>query len=146
MLAHVRPRIAVAFGELVPVMRGALSAARLPISVLVHDVAAETTPCTPLARVLASNDLDSFAEPELQPADLAAVLLSSGDDGLPKGVRLTHGYLTAAARQAGTPFLHSLGMIGSLCARLHAGAQIVASPTWDAERTLELAAAAEELA
>jgi acyl-CoA synthetase (AMP-forming)/AMP-acid ligase II len=137
VLDYVRPSIAVAFGESVSVVLGALSAARLPIGVLVHDVAPETTPCTTLARLLASADGDPLADPELQPSDLAAVLLSKVTGGPPKVVRLTHGELAAAAAASA----NALGILGSLCAALHAGAPLVTAPTSVTERVLEAPAA-----
>jgi acyl-CoA synthetase (AMP-forming)/AMP-acid ligase II len=133
VLAYVRPSIAVAFGESVSIGRGALSAARHPIGVLVHDVAPETTPCTLLARLLASADGDPLADPELQASDLAAVLLSKVTGGPPKVVRLTHGELAAAAAASA----NALGILGSFCAALHAGAPLVTAPTADTERVLE---------
>jgi acyl-CoA synthetase (AMP-forming)/AMP-acid ligase II len=133
VLAYVRPSIAVAFGESVSVVRGALSAACHPIDVLVHDVAPETTPCTPLARLLASADGDPLADPEIQPSDLAAVLLSKVTGGPPKVVRLTHGELAAVAAASA----NALGILGSFCAALHAGAPLVTAPTSDTERVLE---------
>jgi acyl-CoA synthetase (AMP-forming)/AMP-acid ligase II len=102
---------------------------------------------------------DPFAVPDLAPRDLAALPFSSGTGGLPKGIRLTHGNLAAAAAQAnaclgtgcpvdseavvlaGAPFFHSLGLTLMLCGPLLAGATIVTVPRPDLERILELVAA-----
>jgi acyl-CoA synthetase (AMP-forming)/AMP-acid ligase II len=78
----------------------------------------------------------------------------AGTGGLPKGVRLTHGNLTAAAAQlatslelgsrsaalAGTAFFHAIGLGLGLCAPLSLGAPIVTVPVPAAERVLELVA------
>ena len=96
---------------------------------------------TPIEALLAFDAGDPYAEPDLGPDDLAAVPFSSGTGGLPKGVRLTHGNLAAAAEQgaaafraggaydersvvlAAAPFFHSIGLALMLCAPLtHRGA------------------------
>ena len=84
---------------------------------------------------------------------------SSGTGGLPKGVRLTHGNLAAAAEQAisafrsggaydersvvlaGAPFFHSIGLTLMLCAPLRLGATIVTIPSPSSSRSLDLIAA-----
>ena len=78
---------------------------------------------------------------------------SSGTGGLPKGVRLTHGNLAAAAEQAisalrsggafdersvvlaGAPFFHSIGLALMLCAPLCLGATIVTLPRPSSSRS-----------
>ena len=83
---------------------------------------------------------------------------SSGTGGLPKGVRLTHGNLAAAAAQAvsafrsggaydehsvvlaGAPFFHSMGLALMLSAPLSLGATIVTTPVPRVEPLLELIA------
>ena len=109
-------------------------------------VGGEAAGATPLEALLALADGDPYAEPDLRPEDLAAVPFSSGTGGLPKGVRLTHGNLAAAAEQAisafrsggaydersvvlaGAPFFHSIGLTLMLCAPLRLGATIVTLP------------------
>ena len=84
---------------------------------------------------------------------------SSGTGGLPKGVRLTHGNLVAAAEQgaaafrsagaydersvvlAAAPFFHSIGLALTLCAPLSIGAEIVTLPRPALEPLLALVAA-----
>jgi acyl-CoA synthetase (AMP-forming)/AMP-acid ligase II len=154
LLARLPIRLTVASESSVHVVRGALSAARIDAEVLVHaDPGA--SPCTPLGAVLGANGGGNpYAEPALDPEDLALVPFSSGVGGLPKGVRLTHGNLAAGAAQiatifaagapfdadsvmlAGAPFSHALGLYLSLCAPLHVGARIVIAPGPGVDRTV----------
>ena len=103
MLARAAPRAAIAFAPLARSMRGALASAGL------HDVdlavlGGDAGEATPIEALLALGAGDPYAEPDLRPDDLAAVPFSSGTGGLPKGVRLTHGNLAAAAEQGATAF------------------------------------------
>jgi acyl-CoA synthetase (AMP-forming)/AMP-acid ligase II len=136
----------VASGPLVARVVDARRAARIAAEVVVGDEAESTGG-------------DVFAEPRPASDDLAVVLFSSGTGGLPKGVRLSHGNLAAAASRlvsvlgstgsfdagsvalAGAPFFHAMGLGGSLCAPLTAGARIVTHPVLETERILALTAA-----
>jgi len=96
VLASAAPRAAIAFAPLAPSVRGAFASAGL------HDIdlaviGGEADDATPIEALLGLEAGDPYAEPDLGPDDLAAVPFSSGTGGLPKGVRLTHGNLAAAA-------------------------------------------------
>ena len=52
---------------------------------------------TSYADFLAAGD-ESFAGPEIGPADLIAIIYTSGTTGMPKGCMLSHGYYTHAPR------------------------------------------------
>ena len=122
-------------------------------------VGGEAAGATPIEALLALDAGDPYAEPDLAPDDLAAVPFSSGTSGLPKGVRLTHGNLAAAAEQgicavgsgggydersvvlAGAPFFHSIGLTLMLCGPLRLGATIVTLPRPVLQPLLELVAA-----
>ena len=102
VLAGAVPRLAIAFAPFAGQMRGALDTAGLD-DVVLAVVGGEAAGASPLEGLLGSED-DPYAEPDLGPGDLAAVPFSSGTGGLPKGVRLTHGNLAAAASQAVSAF------------------------------------------
>jgi acyl-CoA synthetase (AMP-forming)/AMP-acid ligase II len=132
VLAGTTPRLAIAFAPFAGRIREALDSAGLD-DVVLAAVGGEAADATPLETLLTLEG-DPFAEPALSPEDLAAVPFSSGTGGLPKGVRLTHGNLAAAAEQAisafrsggaydersvvlaGAPFFHSIGLALMLCA------------------------------
>ena len=87
----------------------------------------------------------------LEPHMLALLPYSSGTSGQPKGVMLTHGNLSIAARQANhalrtsdtdvvlalPPFHHILGFVPLLCASLVAGACVVCVARFDFEQILQ---------
>ena len=157
VLAGTAPRLAIAFSPFAGRMREALNSAGLD-DVVLATVGGEAADATPLEALLTVEG-DPYAEPDLQPDDLAAVPFSSGTGGLPKGVRLTHGNLAAAAEQAisafrsggaydersvvlaGAPFFHSIGLSLMLCAPLRLGATIVTFPLPQLEPLLDLIAA-----
>jgi acyl-CoA synthetase (AMP-forming)/AMP-acid ligase II len=157
VLARAVPKLAIAFTPFVPQVAGALEAAAVDVEVVAVGGEAEGT--TPIAAVMASDGADALAEPALRPSDLAAVPFSSGTGGLPKGVRLTHGNLAAAAAQAvagfqsggsydedsvvlaGVPFFHSMGLALMLCAPLTLGAHLVTLPVPQLDRLLPLVTA-----
>jgi acyl-CoA synthetase (AMP-forming)/AMP-acid ligase II len=121
----------------------------------------ETTgAATPIEALLTANAGDPLTEPDLEPSDLAMLPFSSGTGGLPKGIRLTHGNLAAAAAQgnaclgaagaavdrdavvlAGAPFFHSMGLSLMLAGPLLGGATIVTMARPELELCLALAAA-----
>lgn len=150
LLGRVRPRIVLAFESLVPVVRGALSESGIDAEVVVHGEAGDA----PLMRLLGSAGEDPFAEPGIEPGDLAVTPFSSGTGGLPKGVRLTHRNLSAASAHvvmsvgltsdsvslAAAPVFHAMGLVSSLCAPLSVGARIVTLPVPRTRRILELIA------
>ncbi len=158
VLARAAPRAAIAFAPLARSMRGALASAGLH-NVDLAVLGGDAGEATPIEALLALGAGDPYAEPDLGPDDLAAVPFSSGTGGLPKGVRLTHGNLAAAAEQGATafraggdydersivlaaaPFFHSIGLTLMLCAPLRLGAQIVTLPRPALEPLLELVAA-----
>ena len=158
VLARAVPRLAIAFAPFAPQVRDALRTAGLD-DVELAVVGGEAADATPIEALLALDAGDSYAEPVLAPGDLAAVPFSSGTSGLPKGVRLTHGNLAAAAAQAisgfraggtydessvvlaGAPFFHSIGLALMLCAPLTLGATIVTVPIPQLETILGLVAA-----
>jgi acyl-CoA synthetase (AMP-forming)/AMP-acid ligase II len=158
VLARAAPRAAIAFAPLAGRARSALAGAGL------HDVdlavlGGDAGDATPIEALLGFDAGDPYAEPDLGPDDLAAVPFSSGTGGLPKGVRLTHGNLAAAAEQgasafraagaydqrsvvlAAAPFFHSIGLALMLCAPLRVGAAIVTLPRPALEPLLALVAA-----
>ena len=158
VLAGAVPRAAIAFAPVAPIVRAALSRAGLhgvDLAVLGGDAA----DATPIEALLSFDAGDRYAEPDLRDDDLAAVPFSSGTGGLPKGVRLTHGNLVAAAEQgaaafrsagaydersvvlAAAPFFHSIGLALTLCAPLSIGAEIVTLPRPALEPLLALVAA-----
>jgi acyl-CoA synthetase (AMP-forming)/AMP-acid ligase II len=144
VLARAVPRTAIAFARFAPGVAGALDGLGLDAEVIV--VGGEVEGATPIQALVASDAGDPFAEPDLQPSDLAAVPFSSGTGGLPKGIRLTHGNLAAAGAQgnaclaagspvddgavflAAAPFFHSFGLGLVLCGSLLGGAAIVTVP------------------
>jgi acyl-CoA synthetase (AMP-forming)/AMP-acid ligase II len=150
LLARVRPRLAVASTSLAPAVRDALASAGLDAEVSVHGGGDGA----PLERLLVRRGDHCGWEPRLAPGTLALVPFSSGTGGLPKGVRLTHGGVAAAAAQGaealsldahsvlltGAPFFHALGLVLGLCAPLRAGAQVVTLPVPRTEPILELIA------
>jgi acyl-CoA synthetase (AMP-forming)/AMP-acid ligase II len=156
VLSTALPRAAIAFGPLAPVLRGALGEAGGDADLFV--IGGEADGATPIGALLADPG-DAYAEPDLDPGGLAALPFSSGTGGLPKGIRLTHGNLAAAAAQAntcmsagaavdedavflaGAPFFHSIGLALMLCGPLLAGATIVTVPRPELGAMLELAAA-----
>ena len=157
VLAGAVPRLAIAFAPFAGRMREALDSAGLD-DVVLAGVGGEAADATPLEALL-TPDGDPYAEPDLATGDLAAVPFSSGTGGLPKGVRLTHGNLAAAAEQAisafrssgdydersvvlaGAPFFHSIGLALMLCAPLRLGATIVTLPRPELDPLLDLIAA-----
>jgi acyl-CoA synthetase (AMP-forming)/AMP-acid ligase II len=150
VLARVRPRLAVAAGPAVALVRDALEAVGVAPEVVAPG---HVEQATSLERLLERGG-DPFAEPHLAPGDLAVVPFSSGTGGLPKGVRLTHGNLAASSAQVATslgfdagtvalaavPFSHVMGLGLSLCVPLRVGAPIVTLPVPDSGRVLELIA------
>jgi acyl-CoA synthetase (AMP-forming)/AMP-acid ligase II len=155
VLARAVPKLAIVYAPLVPQVTEALRAAQLDVEVVAVGGEAEGT--TPIVALLAP-DADPLAEAALDPSDLAAVPFSSGTGGLPKGVRLTHGNLAAAAAQAvagfqaagpydersvvlaGVPFFHSMGLALMLCAPLTLGARVVTLPVPQLDPVLHLIA------
>ena len=158
VLARATPRAAIAFSPVAPTVRAALTRAGLrdvDMAVLGGDAGDET----PIQALLALDAGDPYAEPDLEPDDLAAVPFSSGTGGLPKGVRITHGNLAAAAEHgvaafraagpfdersvvlAGVPYFHAIGLALMLSAPLVVGATLVSLPRPVVEPLLELVAA-----
>jgi acyl-CoA synthetase (AMP-forming)/AMP-acid ligase II len=158
VLAGAAPRLAIAFAPFADAVRGALGTAGLD-DVELAVVGGGADDATPIEALLALDAGDPYAEPAMGPQDLAAVPFSSGTSGLPKGVRLTHGNLAAAAAQAisgfraggtydehcvvlaGAPFFHSVGLALMLCAPLTLGATILTVPIPQLEAILGLVAA-----
>jgi acyl-CoA synthetase (AMP-forming)/AMP-acid ligase II len=158
VLARAAPRAAIAFAPLAGNVRAALASAGLR-QVDLAVLGGDPGDATPIEALMAFDAGEPYAEPDLGPDDLAAVPFSSGTGGLPKGVRLTHGNLVAAAEHgtqafraggaydersvvlAGAPFFHSIGLALTLCAPLRLGARIVTLPRPALEPVLELAAA-----
>jgi acyl-CoA synthetase (AMP-forming)/AMP-acid ligase II len=157
VLARAEPRAAVAFAPFVPRVRGALDELALDAEVFV--VGGEAEGATPFDALLGADAGDPFAEPELAPGDLAAVPFSSGTGGLPKGIRVSHGNLAAAAAQGtvavgaggamdadavvlgAAPFFHAIGLTLMLCGSLVTGAKLVTVPLPQLEPILALIAA-----
>jgi acyl-CoA synthetase (AMP-forming)/AMP-acid ligase II len=155
VLARAVPRLAIAFAPLAPAVTEALRTAAIDVELVVVG----DGDGTPIEALLDADPGDPYAEPALSPADLAAVPFSSGTGGLPKGVRLTHGNLTAAAAQGNValstggpvdehavflaiaPFFHSVGLGLVLGGALLSGARIVTLPIPKLDATLALAAA-----
>ena len=157
VLAHAIPRAAIAFAPFASQVTGALEQLRADAEVIV--VGGDVEGATAIEALLASSAAaDPYAEPDLDPRDLAAVPFSSGTGGLPKGIRLTHGNLAAAGAQgnaclaaaaavdaeavilAAVPFFHSIGLGLMLCGSLLGGAAIVTVPLPQIERILALVA------
>jgi acyl-CoA synthetase (AMP-forming)/AMP-acid ligase II len=152
VLARAIPSLAVAFAPMAPTVADALHAAAPGVELVVAGGE------TPLEEQLAGGPGDPYVEPDLSPAQLAAVPFSSGTGGLPKGVRLTHGNLAAGAAQAiaalstgepldadavilaGAPFFHSIGLTLMLSGGLVAGATIVTVPIPKLDAMLPLVA------
>jgi acyl-CoA synthetase (AMP-forming)/AMP-acid ligase II len=142
VLDGVRPRLGIAFAPLAPVVRGAFDGAGVEAELFVVG----DGDGAPLAELLSEPEGDVFAASEIESEDLAAVPFSSGTGGLPKGVRLTHGNVGAAAATAiealssggeldkravvlaCAPFFHALGMTLNLAGPLAAGARVVTLP------------------
>jgi acyl-CoA synthetase (AMP-forming)/AMP-acid ligase II len=155
VLESAPPRLANAYGPLAAPVGAALRAAAPDAELFV----AGGDGGTPIEALLAADAGDPYAEPDLCPSDLASVPFSSGTGGLPKGVRVTHGNLTAAAAQGiaalstggplderavvlgGAPFFHSIGLTLLLSGGLVAGATIVTVPIPKLEAILPLVAA-----
>jgi acyl-CoA synthetase (AMP-forming)/AMP-acid ligase II len=156
VLERAVPSLAIAFAPLAKPVGDALGAAAPDVELVV--VGGDVPGATPIEALLAPGGGDPYAEPDLAPSDLAAVPFSSGTGGLPKGVRLTHGNLTAAAAHAsaslgtggpldtravvlaGAPFFHSIGLGLLLCGGLLGGATIVTIPIPTLEAILPLVA------
>jgi len=154
VLSGARPRAAVAFAPFVPRVSGALQEIGLDAEVFV--VGGDAEGATPIEALLAADPGDPYAEPDLEPSDLAAVPFSSGTGGLPKGIRLTHGNLAAASAQgaeclsaagpydsravvlAAAPFFHSIGLTLMLCGSLLKGSTLVTIPIPELEAILRL--------
>jgi acyl-CoA synthetase (AMP-forming)/AMP-acid ligase II len=157
VLSGAVPRMAIAFGPFAPMVSTALR--EIGADAEVFAIGDGTAAATPIQELLTADAGDPFAEPALDPSDLAVLPFSSGTGGLPKGIRLTHGNLAAAAAQAnaclgaaaavdreavvlaGAPFFHSLGLSLMLCGPLLGGATIVTMARPELERSLELASA-----
>ena len=158
VLAGAVPRAAIAFAPVAPIVRAALSGAGLH-GVDLAVLGGDAPDATPIEALLAFDGGDRDGEADLRVEDLAAVPFSSGTGGLPKGVRITHGNLAAAAAQgaaafraagpfdersivlAGAPFFHAIGLVLMLSAPLSVGASIVTLPRPVLEPLLELIAA-----
>jgi acyl-CoA synthetase (AMP-forming)/AMP-acid ligase II len=150
------PRLAIASAAFAPRVAGALAAAGVEAEVVV--AGGEAAGATPID-VLLGRAGEPYAESDLSPSDLAAVPFSSGTGGLPKGIRLTHGNLTANGAQsaaclstggaldthavmlAGAPFCHSVGIGVVLSAAFVTGAALVTIPIPELEAILRLVAA-----
>jgi acyl-CoA synthetase (AMP-forming)/AMP-acid ligase II len=141
---------------LAPRVVDALAVAGTDAEVVV--VGGDTASATPIDALLGRPGAPC-AEPDLSPSDLAAVPFSSGTGGLPKGIRLTHGNLTAngiqnaaclstgravdadAVMLAAAPFCHSIGIGVVLCPSLLRGAALVTVPVPELEAILRVVAA-----
>jgi acyl-CoA synthetase (AMP-forming)/AMP-acid ligase II len=157
VLSRALPRAAIAFAPFAARVSTALQ--EIDLDAELFAVGDEAEGATPIDALLSSDPGDPYAEPDLEPSDLAAVPFSSGTGGLPKGIRLTHGNLAAAGAQAaeclsaggvvdaravflaGAPFFHSIGLTLMLCAPLLRGSAIVTVPIPDLEGVLRLVAA-----
>jgi acyl-CoA synthetase (AMP-forming)/AMP-acid ligase II len=157
VLARAVPRLAIAFAPLAATVGDALRAGDIDVELVVAGGTADGA--TPIDELLGADPGDPYAEPDLSPADLAAVPFSSGTGGLPKGVRLTHANLAASGAQgnaalstgglvdrkavflAGAPFFHSVGLGLVLSGALLAGARIVTVPIPKLDAILPLVAA-----
>jgi acyl-CoA synthetase (AMP-forming)/AMP-acid ligase II len=155
VLASAPPRLAIAYAPLAPAVGAALRSAAPDVELF----AAGGNGATPIDELFSADAGDPYAEPDLSPSDLASVPFSSGTGGLPKGVRVTHGNLSAAAAQAiaalssggplderavvlaGAPFFHSIGLTLLLSGGLVAGARIVTVPIPKLDAVLPLVAA-----
>jgi acyl-CoA synthetase (AMP-forming)/AMP-acid ligase II len=156
VLRHARPRLGIAVAPLAPILRGAFDLARIDAEVVV--AGGGDSSGTPIGALLATPGDRGSALPAPELDDLAAVPFSSGTGGLPKGVRLTHGNLAAAAATtvdglslggpldnravalACAPFFHSMGLSLSLLGPLSVGARIVTMPVPALEPLLHLVA------
>jgi acyl-CoA synthetase (AMP-forming)/AMP-acid ligase II len=150
VLAVVRPRLGVAWDAAAEPLSEALAEARIDADVVAHRQVGDGDP---LEQLLVSGG-DPFAVPEIGAGDLAALPFSSGLGGLPKGVRLTHGNLSASSALAVTglgrdadsvelaaaPLCNAMGLVGSLCTALSVGAKIVTLPYPEPARILDLVA------
>ncbi len=67
--------------------------------IYVEDVRAKISKAEKYAAVLRNRANPRFANPGLQPCDVAVVLFTSGSEGMPKGVELTHRNLLSNIRQ-----------------------------------------------
>jgi acyl-CoA synthetase (AMP-forming)/AMP-acid ligase II len=157
VLARAVPRAAIAFAPFAPQVAAALRDIGAGAETIA--LGGEVEGATPIEALLTSDAGDPYAEPDLDPRDLAALPFSSGTGGLPKGVRLTHGNLAAGGAQgnacvgtggavdadavalAAAPFFHSIGLALMLCGPLLAGAAIVTVPRPELDRILSLVAA-----
>jgi acyl-CoA synthetase (AMP-forming)/AMP-acid ligase II len=157
VLSGALPRAAIAFAPFEPMVSTALREIAADTEVVAIGEASDAA--TPIEALMTADAGDPLAEPDLEPSDLAMLPFSSGTGGLPKGIRLTHGNLAAAAAQgnaclgaggavdgdavvlAGAPFFHALGLSLMLCGPLLAGATIVTVPRPELAAMLELAAA-----
>ena len=157
VLSGAVPRAAIAFAPFAPMVSTALH--EIAADAEVFAIGETTGAATPIEALLTANAGDPLAEPDLEPSDLAMMPFSSGTGGLPKGIRLTHGNLAAAAAQgnaclgaaaavdrdavvlAGAPFFHSLGLSLVLTGPLLGGATIVTVARPELELCLALTAA-----
>jgi acyl-CoA synthetase (AMP-forming)/AMP-acid ligase II len=155
VLGGAAPRLVIAFTAMAPRMVDALAVAGLDAEVVVAGGSAAGA--TPIDALLGRAE-EPYAEPDLRPGDLAAVPFSSGTGGLPKGIRLTHGNLTANGAQsaeclstggaldthavmlAAAPFCHSIGIGVVLCSSLLTGAALVTVPVPTLDAILPLVA------
>jgi acyl-CoA synthetase (AMP-forming)/AMP-acid ligase II len=156
VLARALPRAAIAYGPFVPRVAGALE--ELALDAEVFAIGADAAGTTPIEALLTDDGGDPYAEPDIGPHDLAAVPFSSGTGGLPKGIRVSHGNLAAAADQGtaaigaggamdadavvlgAAPFFHAIGLTLMLCGSLVTGAKLVTVPLPQLEAILALIA------
>jgi oxalate---CoA ligase len=145
-LARLRPKIVVV-PEQGTAVRAAASRLQIPIVTLRSDADAEAGVFT----LASDRQRDAVEAAPSSPDDAALVLSTSGTTADPKLVPLSHRNVIAAAAATCTahglgdadhrlnvmPLSHVQGLVGAVAASLVAGAAVVCTPGFDAERTID---------